>query len=211
MSSPTRQYSTGLPFLDRRIDGGLPAGALLAIVAPSHSQSELLLKQLSQTRQTFFISLHRPESEVRQWAESGPGPVGKMSVSHTDVSALLENFPENVGELPPESFVILDRVTALENEPRDTYLAFLDALKRELDRTDSTGVLHCPTTESAPPQRGLTLSRADNVWQLELLPLSREIKNRLLVTKSRYTRALREPIDLLLTDQVQIDTSRRIA
>ena len=155
--------------------------------------------------------MHRPMSEVRQWAESGPGSVGELSVSYTDVPTLLENFPESVGQLPPESFVILDRVTALETEPRDAYLAFLDALKQELDRTDSTGVLHCPTTDSDPPQRGLTLSRADQVWQLELLPLSREVKNRLLVTKSRYTRALREPIDLLLTDRVQIDTSRRIA
>lgn len=211
MSSSARRYSTGLPFLDRRIDGGIPAGSLLAIVAPPHSQSELLLKQLLETRRTFFISLHRPEPEVRRWADAEQRSTPELSVSSPDVSAILEEFPRDTDQFPAESFVVLDRATPLERQSREMYLRFLDSFKRELERTDSTGVLHCPAPESDPKQRDLTLSRADQVWQLELLSLSREIKNRLLVTKSRYTRALREPIDLLLTDQVQIDTSRRIA
>ncbi|WP_255152659.1 RAD55 family ATPase [Halorarius halobius] len=211
MVPSTRRYSTGLPFLDRCIDGGLPAGSLLAIVAPSHSQSELLLKQLVQTRRTTFVSTYRPPDEVERWAESSSTSIDDFTVTQRDVSALLEEFPESVDPIPAESFVILDRTTSLETESRDSYLAFLDAFKRELDRTESTGILHCPTSTAPPARRDLTLSRADQVWQLELLTLSREIKHRLLVTKSRYSRASREPIDLLLTDRVQIDTSRRIA
>lgn len=211
VQTPIRQYSTGLPFLDRRINGGLPAASLLTIVAPPHSQSELLLKQLLQTRRTVFVSTYRPESEVRRWAEAGPGAPLDLSVTRPSVSTLIERPGEVLADLPPESFVVLDRGTPLETESREAYLSFLDVLKTELERTDSTGIIHCPTGETPPAQRDLTLSRADQIWQLELLPLSREIKNRLLVTKSRYTRALREPIDLLLTDEVRVDTSRRIA
>lgn len=113
--------------------------------------------------------------------------------------------------LVPECFVIVDRANGLENADREPYLAFLDRLKTLLHETDSVGVLHCTHRTPSPPRRGLTLDRVDQVWQLELLPLSREIKNRLLVTKSRNGRALREPIDILLTGRVQVDTSRRIS
>lgn len=123
---------------------------------------------------------------------------------------LLEDRTPIEEELTPECFVIVDRTNWLEAADRDEYRGFLDGLKRMLVETESVGVLHCSQRTHPPPQRGLTLDRADQVWQLELLPLSREIKNRLLVTKSRRGHALREPIDLLLTDRVQVDTSRRI-
>jgi KaiC/GvpD/RAD55 family RecA-like ATPase len=107
MVPSTRHYSTGLPFLDRRIDGRLPAGSLLAIVAPSHSQSELLLKQLVQTRRTRFVSTHRPPDEVERWVESSPTSVDDLTVTQLDVSTLLEEFPEPVDPIPDESFVVL--------------------------------------------------------------------------------------------------------
>lgn len=209
-NSTLRRYTTGLPFLDRRLDGGIPSGTLLSIVAPPESQSELLLKQLVQTRQTLFVSTHRPPVEVKAWAESGSGQPVDLSVAHPTVSTLLDD-PSSIRPLPAESLVILDRITALEDHARETYLAFLNSLKEELRETDSVGVVHCPTNDRASSHRDLTLSRSDQVWKLELLFSSREIKNRLFVTKSRYSRTLREPIDLLLTDQVQVDTSRRIA
>jgi hypothetical protein len=113
-------------------------------------------------------------------------------------------------DLASVSCVIGDRSHALETAEREESLAFLDRLRGTLRDADSVGVLRCSPRTPPPPRRGLTRDRVDQVWQLELLPLSREIKNRLLVTKSRRGRALREPIDVLLTDQVQVDTSRRI-
>lgn len=211
MASSHRQYSTGLPFLDRRIDGGLTEGSLLALTAPPHSQSELILRQLLRTRRTLFVSTTRPAEEVRTWAEGGVDSGPEVTIAREDPETLLADRTPIESRATPESFVIVDRTNGLETAEREEYLAFLDDLARLLRETHSVGVLHCSHTGENPPLRGLTLDRVDQVWQLELLVLSREIKNRLLVTKSRRSRALREPIDLLLTDRVQVDTSRKIA
>lgn len=211
MASPDRQYSTGLQFLDRRLDGGLTAGCLLAYIAPPQSQSELLLRRFLQVRQSLFVSLIRPATEIRDWAEQGETTVADLTVMTPRPDQLFEGFDALEAQLTPESFVLIDNTTELEGASRDVYLEFLNDLKDVLERTNSVGILHCSTLDPAPSQRGLTLARADQVWQLELVPLSREIKNRLLVTKSRKSRALREPIDILLTDRVRVDTSRRIS
>lgn len=210
MSLNERRYSTGLPFLDRRIDGGLTAGGLLALTAPPQSQSELILRQLVYAQQTLYVSTTRPEAEVRTWAEAQPESNPELTVTRENPQDLLENLELLDSMVIPESFVVIDRANGLESASREEYLAFLDSLKAKLLEMESVGILHCSQTPSIPPQRGLTLDRVDQVWQLELMPLSREIKNRLLVTKSRNSRALREPIDILLTDRVEVDTSRRI-
>lgn len=211
MSSPQRQYSTGLPFLDRRIDGGLESGCLLGITAPPQAQSHLLLRQLVQAQGSLYVSMLRPAREIREWAERGGTPASELSVVQTRPRALLDDLGSLEAQLMPESFVIIDRTNGLEETPREDYLDFLNGLKAVLDRTNSVGILHCSNTNPLPARRGLTLDRADQVWQLELVSLTREIKNRLLVTKSRKSRALREPIDIILTDRVRIDTSRTIA
>jgi len=72
-------------------------------------------------------------------------------------------------------------------------------------------VLHCIAGDApVPPLRDLSLNRADHVWQLQVMALSRDVKTRLLITKVRNGRALTEPVDLLMTDRVRVDTSRRI-
>lgn len=205
-----RRFSTGLPFLDRRIDGGLAAGCLLALTAPPQSQSELLLRQLLCERRTLYVSVTRPAAEVERWVAAGHRRASDLTVIAPEPHALLEGIAPIEEHLTPECFVIIDRANEIEAADRDRYLTFLDRFKELLYETESVGVLHCSNRSLDPPRRGLTLDRADQVWQLELLPLSREIKNRLLVTKSRRSRALREPIDILLTDRVQVDTSRRI-
>lgn len=128
-----------------------------------------------------------------------------------DDEALLADPGMATPELTPESFLVVDAVDGLETAERERYLAFLNHLTERLRETDSVGVLHCTDQVENPPQRGLTLHRADDVWQLGVLVLSRELKTRLLVRKARQGQALTEPVPLRLTDRVQVDTNRRIA
>lgn len=211
MAQANRTFSTGLQFLDRRIGGGFQAGSLVALAAPPGSQSELLLAQFLGTHRTVYVTTTRPEAEVREWAAArAPGDPG-LSVAEVAPEELLE-APEAVAELlPPESFLIVDTANGLETAPRPRYLEALNCLKRRLREVDGVGVLHCVDRRTPPPRRSLTLNRADTVWQLEVQALSRELKTRLLVTKDRYGHTLTEPVPLLLTDRVRIDTSRRIA
>lgn len=210
MGVSTRRFSTGLPFLDRKIGGGLEPGGLLAFTAPLASQSELVLAELIRSRHAVVVSTTRPEAEVERWAASKDA-TGGLDVLAADAETLLEDPDLATAELTPESFLVVDSVDGLETADRERYLSFLDHLKERLRETESVGVLHCTDQVENPPRRGLSLHRADNVWQLEVLVLSREIKTRLLVRKARHGRALTEPVPLRLTDRVQVDTSRRIA
>lgn len=210
MSVIERRFSTGLPFLDRKIGGGLVPGRILAMTAPPTSQGELLLAELLTARRALLVSTTRTEAELDVWLDAHKAADDVRTLSSSP-ETLLETPSRVTDALSPESFLVLDPADDLEAADRDRYLQFLDHIKTTLRETDSIGILHCIDQERPPEQRSLTLHRADYVWQIETLVLSREIKTRLLVTKARRGRALTEPIPLQLTDQVRIDTSRRIA
>ena len=87
----------------------------------------------------------------------------------------------------------------------------MNTLKRKLRETGSIGVLYCIDEENNPSLRSLTIKRVDTVWRLYLIVTTLSIENRLIISKFRGGSALREPIRLLLTDRVSIDTSQNIA
>lgn len=209
----TRRYSTGLRFLDSRLDGGIPVGKLLALTAPAHTQSELLLYHLISARPVTYISTTTPdEREIHNAiASAAVGPPVDLAFTHVDPAEFLAAPADVLDEIRPESFVIVDPVDEIERAERHQYASFVTALKRHLHETDSIGVFHALDTPPIPDARRLTLQRADHVWRLEQLVLSREIKTRLLVTKARGDRAHAEPIPLRISDHVRIDTSRHIS
>ncbi|MFB6137410.1 MAG: RAD55 family ATPase [Halobacteriaceae archaeon] len=211
MDAPNRRYATGMEVLDRRLDGGLPVGSLVAFTAPAWSQSELLLAQLAREQPVLLVSVTgAPPDEVRaRFDVLGRPPVG-VSVVSTRPGALLDDTGDVLDRVDPGSYVVLDPVDGLEAGDREAYATFLNDLKSRLRETESVGVLHGLETDGSPPARGLTQKRADFCWRLRVDDAGREIKARLLVTKARGHRALTEPLPLVLTDQVRIDTSRMI-
>lgn len=213
MSVPAERYSTGLQFLDRRLYGGLHAGSLLAITAPVGSQSELLLHHMASMRSMLYLSTTNPaEVELRE-AFAGTGLPGPADLTFQSVSPddLLADPEPTLERIQPESFVVVNPVDRLERTDAETFLSFANRLKERLRETDSVGVLHGYDTEPIPDARRLMLERADYVWQIEQRVQSREITVRLLVTKARGGSALTEPLPLVMSDQVRVDTSYRIA
>lgn len=213
MVAPNRRYSTGLTFLDSRLDGGIPIGKLLTLTAPAGSQSELLLYHLATTKPMLYVSTANPaEAELRAAIEATavPDPLD-LEFEHVTPRELLADPDRYLARIRPESFVAIDPIDGLERAEYDRYLSFVNELKQRLRETDSVGIFHALDTEPIPESRRLTLKRTDYVWRLEQIVLSREISNRLLVTKARGGRALSEPIPLAISDHVRVDTSRRIA
>lgn len=213
MDAPNRRYSTGLRFLDSRLDGGISIGKLLTLTAPAGSQSELLLYHLATSKPMLYVSTTNPaEAELRTAmdATTVPAPLD-LEFVHVTPQELLADPDHHFARIRPESFVVIDPVDALERAAYDRYLAFVNALKHRLRETESVGIFHALDTEPMPESRRLTLKRTDYVWRLEQIVLSREITTRLLVTKARGGRALSEPIPLSMSDHVRVDTSRRIA
>ena len=212
MSLPARRYSTGLTFLDSRLNGGIPVGTLLALTAPASSQSELLLYHLATTQPMMYISTINPsEVEFRAAIDgSAISPPKDITFEHASPKELLSEPESYLRSIRPESFVVIDPVDGLERGEYDQYLSFINTLKERLRETDSVGVLHGLETPRLPDNRRLTLKRADYVWRLEQLILSRDIITRLLITKARRGRPLSEPIPLVISDHIRVDTSRRI-
>ena len=203
---PARRFSTGNVFLDRRIDGGIPIRDILVLVAPPTSQSEVMFREMVGTRDSLVLSTSgADEAELAERYASVPGTVRVQPVT---TETLLASPREVASLIEPETYVVFDAVNAVERAAsREQYLGLLSALKKQLRETDSVAVFHALAEESEPPGRMETLQRGDHVWRLEQRVDNRSISYRLLVTKSRGYRALDEPIPLLLTDRVQIDTS----
>lgn len=209
MGASTR-LSTGLRFLDQQIGGGLESGGLLALRSPPNSQVELLFKELSREHPLRYVSTLSPdESELREMLGSGSVNAVDVDVAYRSPADVLED-PSSVTDVVVEnSYLVFDAVNELERASREEYLRFLNELKRRVRETESVAVLHC--LDESTPRRVLTQKRADHVWELQLLVQSSEIKNRLLITKSRSNQTIDEPLPLEFTDRVRVDTSRSIA
>lgn len=200
----------GLDALDRPLGGGLPGGKLSALVSPPESQSDLLLEQLAGTHEALYVSTNRPAQEVREQLDAiGDGATTEVaSVRPTD---LLVDWRAHLEDVPSGGVVIVDRVNGLEVGDRDAYLDFLEELRGAAAANDAAVLLHCPGTESPPHLRSVTLGRADLAMELRMLFHPRKIETYLTVTKHRGGAARPEPIKLVLTDRIRVDTSRDIA
>ena len=204
------RLSTGLSILDRRLGGGIRAGNLVALVAPAEGQSELFLRQLVSTAPTTYVSLVRPAGEVLADFDAAGVSLDTVSVVECSPSDLASN-PEKYLTVPEEGYVILDCMDLVETLDGNAHLPVLDTLCSRINEQRGVGVVLCLAEHSENLARRLTLHRADDVWQLQLVVTNLSIDNRLLVTKSRGSPAFVEPIKLKLTDRVSLDTSRDIA
>lgn len=204
----TNRLSTGSEILDRYLEGGLPPGTLVALAAPPDTQSELFLQALAGERQTIYLSAVRPANEI---AETLDLPHSELTILQEEPETFLAEPEESFKRIDAQSNVIIDPMNGFETGERRRYVEFLNALKERLRTTESVALLHCIDAENDPTLRSLTLSRADLVWRLHLTLTTLTVDTRLIISKFRGGKAVREPIKLRLTDSVQIDTSRDIA
>ena len=210
--------STGIDLLDRRLNGGIPPGRMVAFVAPPDTQSELLLKELTTTRDTLYLSTFRPKWEIEEefrdfltLADSPDGLPHQIHIEHVSPDSLLEEPDRYLRDLGEGSNLIIDSINEFELEDRSAYLQFLNTVKLRLWDTGSVGLCYGIEDDGSPISRSLTLKRADIVWRLQSSVESQGISTYLVISKFRGGKALTEPIKLVLTDEVEIDTSRDIA
>jgi hypothetical protein len=198
LGAPER-LSTGVPGLDDALAGGLPAGDLVALVAPFTSGAERLLYALGTENPTRYCSTLRPPAEVRDAMAAADLPADRVDVRGLDADALVEDPSEHLAGLDAGSVVVIDPATGLERTGEDTYRSFLEDLKRHCRTTESVAVCHCPRTTPRTLRRDLTLARADTT-----LVLHREVdpggtRSYLDVGKFRHGRPPGEPLPVDLS------------
>jgi KaiC/GvpD/RAD55 family RecA-like ATPase len=206
----TEAFSTGVPALDRKLDGGVPPGTLVALLAEPASQSELFLTELAERHETLYLSAERSPTAVSR-------SVG-VSVSANDlaVTALDRDAPvvdalDYVEQLPDGAAVVVDPVDPLERAEAGRYRSFLTELQSAVTNRDAVAVVHALKHGGAPEQRHRTEYMADLVLDLQTVVQGDSVENRLRVPKFRGGRALADTLRVSLTDRIAVDTSRDIA
>jgi len=203
---------TGIDVLDRKLDGGIPAGSIVALTAQPASQAELFLYELTATRGTLWLSLDRTAESVVASIEQTPANTGDPTVRHISGEAPLDNAGKLVSALPETSNLIVDPLDVLEaQEPHSRFRAFMNDLQNHIVNTGSMAILHCLDGRDVPPLRDTTEHFADVVFQLKTRTMGDEVENKLAIPKFRGGRAPNDIIKLDLVEQVSIDTSRDIA
>jgi KaiC/GvpD/RAD55 family RecA-like ATPase len=205
------RLNTGIDVLDRKLEGGIPGGSIVALTADPASQAELFLYELTATRGTLYISLDRTGDSVSTSIESAPTRTGDPTVRDVTGDAPLDNASKLVSALPEESNLIIDPADVLERQEPTRYRNFLNELQNHIFNTGGLAILHCLDGRSVPELRDTTEHMADVVFQLETRVKGDRIENRLAVPKFRGGEALTDVIKLELAAQVDIDTSRDIA
>ncbi|MFB6223796.1 MAG: RAD55 family ATPase [Haloarcula sp.] len=203
---------TGIDVLDRKLDGGIPAGSIVVLSAQPASQAELFLYELTATRGTLWLSLDRTAESVVASIEQTPATTGDPTVRHISGEAPLDNAGKLVSALPETSNLIVDPLDVLEaQEPHSRFRAFMNDLQNHIVNTGSLAIVHCLDGRDVPPLRDTTEHFADVVFQLDTTATGDEIENRLAIPKFRGGRAPNDIIKLNLVEEVSIDTSRDIA
>jgi KaiC/GvpD/RAD55 family RecA-like ATPase len=207
----SERLRTGINVLDRKLNGGIPFGSIVALTAQPASQAELFLYELTATRGTLYISLDRNGDSVSNSIDAAKTKTGDPTVRDVTGDAPLDNAAKLVSALPENSNLIIDPADVLERQEPARYRNFLNELQNHIYNTESLAILHCLDGHDVPQLRDTTEHMADIVFKLETAVKGDRIENRLAVPKFRGGQALSDIIKLELADEVDIDTSRDIA
>ncbi|MFB6122163.1 MAG: RAD55 family ATPase [Haloferacaceae archaeon] len=205
------RLSTGIPVLDRQLDGGIPPGSLVLLLADPASQSELFLYELATTRRTLYLTTIRTDQAVRDAVDRYRGGISRLTVRDVDSAAPLDTANRLVKDLPEDSNLVVDVMNTLEATDTSRYRSFLNELQNHMVNTGGVAMLHAMKDGSSTATRNMSAHMADVVFDLQTEIRSNEIVNRLAVPKFRGGQALEETIKLKLTGGITIDTSRDIA
>jgi KaiC/GvpD/RAD55 family RecA-like ATPase len=206
------RLQTGIEVLDRKLEGGIPAGSIIAVTAEPASQAELLLYELTATRGTLYLSTGRSDQAVQDGLERSPARTGNPTIRHVGTDGEpLDQAQQLIRALPESANLIIDPADTLERRDEGRYRNFLNELQTQMVNTSGLAFLHCLDGQRPPRNRDLSQYMADVVFELRTRLNGEEIENRLVVPKFRGGSALTEAIKLELTEAVTIDTSRDIA
>lgn len=204
------RITTGITYLDRQLNGGLPEGTITSIVSRPASQVNPLLYTFMKDRSWLYVTTYRSKNAVEN--ELDDLLWGDVRVEHVGVDRPVRNCHKILQKVDEPRHVIVDTMNPLEETDREAqYVGLLNGLKEYLLDTGTIALLHCTEHDKPPSARGVTLTMADVVWELELVVEGNTVENRLTVPKYRCRKVVDEVIKLDLGQEVDVDTSKNIA
>lgn len=206
----TDRLATGIPPLDRKLEGGLTPGSLVALKAPPASQSEQFIRDLAAERQTLLVTTRRPRNAVeRSLRRRGlqPDTVAVREVDRENPTGFILSCARALEE---RTALVIDPLDPLEDLPERKYVDFLARLQTAIVDRESVAVFHCLEGQTVPGHRSTTEYVSDTVFELSTDVSGDAIENRLVVPKFRAGHPFEEVLKLELRNRVAVDTSRDI-
>lgn len=207
----TEILSTGIEVLDRKLDGGIPRGQVVALTASPASQSELFLYEMARVRRTHYLTTERTVDDIEDSFVQVGASLDDVTIHGLSADNPVTEATESLEGLSSESTVIIDPMRCLEETGTDDYRDFMNELKRRTAETGGLSILHCLDGRQVPLERDRTEYLADIIFHLSTDLRGGSVENTLSIPKFRGGQSLPEAIDLDLTADVTIDVSRKIA
>lgn len=206
-------HQTGIRELDRKLDGGIPSGTLVAVEAPPRAQREPLLCAGAAQRATRYFTTIKSKQAVEKQFERAQTAAKLHAIDEIRPESATGTIPARLEELDTEQDFVVDVVDPIEDtvDPR-TYGDFMNDLTEHLTDTDSVGYLYGYASGEQTRQRQITLDIADFVWRLTPVKSRGEINYTLKIPKTNGLALSAEDryLEIQVGEGVDIDQTRNI-
>ena len=208
------KLGTGIHVLDQRLDGGLPPGSVVSIVADPKSTAELFLYDLATTRKTHYFTTMRSPESVRaslDILDTEPADLEIVDLSGR-LAGATDVVMDHLENVEPDENIVVDTFSDLAVRT-DRFEELLDALYETSHANGNITYLYM--LESADAALSYDERKvpylSDVVMKMRQDVSGEKVENRLAITKLRGETPPPKTIKLNIGTSVEIDTSRDIA
>lgn len=231
----TRDVPTGIVLLDRRLDGGLPAGSFVCVYANPIAMPEAFLYQFATVMRSYYFTTNRPAKFIKM--DMDKLRLDSEVVTFVDIyqQYYLNEYGQFIIEdryRDKEIFdYVDDRLSKIVEEERGEYNIVFDSLSfflnLDVDRglkewlinklymlaKESEIVIYCHLIKDLHPPYivNKVLEISDVVFDIEVERAGERFVSKFAVPKLRGKRPINEYFRFYVEEGVQVDTSRDIA
>ena len=223
--------STGLPTLDKELDGGLLPGSLVYLLADSMTMGEIFLYQFIQQRSSYYVNTERkPEYIINNLKQFGFEASGLKFID------IREKYYENTdklldrGELrdyrvldffikqleiidAKEINLIVDTITFFQQleVKRSKFRELIDKIYGTVKKTEGLGFLYGLKGEKRSLIENEVINICDAVFDISLIKKADKSTTELTIPKARDRPIHGNVLKFKIEGGIIMDTSREIA
>ncbi|WP_202320496.1 RAD55 family ATPase [Archaeoglobus neptunius] len=231
----TADVPTGIVLLDRRLDGGLPAGSFVCVYADPVSMPETFLYQFATVMRSYYFTTNRPAKFVKRDVEKLHLDTEQIIFVDIYSQYYLNEYGQFIVEdkyRDKEIFDFVDeQLSKIVEENSSEYNIIVDSLSFFLNLSVDWGLkdwflnkLYTISKEKGVVVYGYLLKNvhpasvvnkvldlSDVVFDIESERVGERIVNKFAVPKLRGKQPLTEYFRFYVEEGIQVDTSRDIA
>lgn len=227
----TKLLSTGLPTLDKELDGGLLQGSLVYLTADPMTMGEIFLYQFIQQRSSYYVNTERkPEYILNNLKKFGCGVSG---IKFIDIHG---KYYEKAGKLldrgelrdyevldfyfkqletidAKEINLIVDTITFFQQleVKRSKFKELIDVIYDIMKRTEGLGFLYGIKGDSRSLIENEVINICDAVFDISLIRKADKTTTELTIPKARDRPIHGNVLKFKIEGGIIMDTSREIA